>query len=114
MSVDCDEGSVCDVWRITTHTARKEHVCSACDEKIRPGDRYTVHFSVYEREVQDNVKRCARCQAIYEHLSGLMDRCGGEMPHASLKCGHTYIDRWGVEAPLEVEALAFALPGEIR
>jgi hypothetical protein len=91
--------------------ARKEQKCSACDEAIRPGDRYTKVFIVFEREVE-SLKRCARCQKIHEHLRGIEPY--EQWPDEKLKCGMEYKEHWGREPPLEIAALAFALPGDVE
>ena len=112
MSVDVE--GTCDVWQNRWQVARKPHRCDACDETIRVGNRYHYHFQIYERD-RDTVKRCARCQAIYEHLDERMSHnCGEEKPDERLNCGHEYRERWEEEPPLEVQMLAFALPGEVK
>lgn len=97
------------VYRETEHKARKAHVCCACDEAIPPGAKYTDVFLVFDGDI-DSLKRCARCQAIHEHLRNLDP---GEMwPAERLDCGEEYRQHWGHEPPLEIARLAFLLPGE--
>ena len=96
------------VWSETTVAARKEHTCSACRETIPAGARYRRHVRINEPGDRPEVwKRCARCEAIYDHLC----RTGGpydQGPEPALDCGHVYDD-----PPDDIAALAFALPGEV-
>lgn len=105
------DGDYCSVWSERWVTAKKEHTCHACDLKIEAGQRYHVTFSVFEGE-HDTTKRCARCQAIYEHLNARMRKEGdwGEYCNPTLSCGHDYRDRWDEDPPPEIAALAFWLP----
>lgn len=110
------EGDYCDVWQERVHTARKEHMCAACHETIRPGDTYHRTFSVFDGN-PDTVIRCARCQTIFEHLSTRIQdegERGEEYCNPTLNCGHEYTERWNEEPPPEIAALAFALPGEVK
>ena len=96
-------------WR----TARKDHTCSACREKIAPGQRYHRTFFVFDGEPY-TFKRCERCQAIYEHLSARI-RVEGETEEFCddrLNCGHSYTDRWDEPPPDAIAALAFWRPGD--
>jgi len=61
----------------------------------------------------DTVKRCERCEAIHAHLVDLCLYDGERWPDEQLNCGKSYEDEWG-ECPEEIQALAFALPGEIE
>jgi len=101
------------VYNETGVRARKEHTCSACHEPIRPGDLYTRVAIIFEGSVEA-LKRCARCQAIHEHLRELsLEHRDGEMwPDERLNCGQDYAEEWGGEPPPEIAALAFLLPGE--
>jgi len=103
----------CDVYENRVQTARKDHKCSACRETIRKGDKYNYHFQVFEREAA-TVKRCARCQLIFQHLEGLLSGGCDEGVDQKLNCGHSYSEVHGVEPPPEIAALAFALPGEVQ
>jgi len=109
MSVSCDGHA--DVYHEDTAKARKEHRCDACQEAIPRGVEYWRIRIIYEGRV-DSHKRCNRCQAIHEHLRGLMAGYDEEWPDERLSCGHEYSDHWGVEPPPEIAALAFALPGD--
>lgn len=102
------EGS-CEVYRDILRTAKIRHACSACSEPIHPGHRYVDHFSVFRGEIE-RVKRCMRCEAIYQHLLELSDPSEDE-PDRRLKCGHSYQDVHGSEPPEAIAALAFAPPG---
>jgi predicted RNA-binding Zn-ribbon protein involved in translation (DUF1610 family) len=101
------------VYRETPRTARVAHKCSACREAIAPGHRYTSIAIVFDGEVEA-LKRCARCQALHEHLRAKVRADGerDEWPDERLNCGHTYLDRWECEPPEDVARLAFALPGD--
>jgi hypothetical protein len=111
VSVSCDGQA--SVYRETPRTARVPHKCSACREAIAPGHRYTVIAIVFDGEVK-SLKRCARCQALHEHLRGLCRTEGDrdEWPDERLNCGHTYSEQWNREPPEEIARLAFALPGD--
>lgn len=111
MSIWAGDGMGPDVIRLSGHTARKEHRCDACGEKINPGNRYESLFQVADGEVY-TCKRCRRCCAIYDHLYDLMVSDSEELPDWELKCGHTYEERWGVRPPDSIAELAFLLPGE--
>jgi predicted RNA-binding Zn-ribbon protein involved in translation (DUF1610 family) len=106
MSMEID--GVCEVYRDTLRTAKIQHTCSACKEPIRPGDRYVDHFSIFCDE-KEYVKRCMRCETIYQHLLALSG--SDDAPDRSLNCGHSYRDIHGSEPPEEIAALAFAPPG---
>jgi hypothetical protein len=111
MSHHCDEHY--SVYNERNVVARKPHTCSACHETIAPGHAYTRVFIVWDGQI-DVVLRCARCQAIHEHLREVCeDKSGGEMwPAEELNCGQEYREHWGVDPPPEIAALAFLLPGE--
>ncbi len=51
-----------EVWRETNRTARKEHRCSCCQRGIYPGERYMVHFSVFEGSATSE-KCCGQCES---------------------------------------------------
>jgi len=99
-----------DVYDECPVTARIEHECSACDEKIRTGSIYYRVRIVYEGTAK-TIKRCDRCQAIHVHLRELGN--GNTWPEERLDCGLDYGEEWG-ELPKEVEVLAFAFPGETQ
>lgn len=52
----------CDVWQETPRKARKEHVCTSCDGKIQTGERYLVHFSIFDGSICHG-KLCSACEA---------------------------------------------------
>ncbi len=113
MSVDVD--GCWDAWSENTRRARKDHECDACDCVIRRGDLYVVHSFVYEHTAS-SVKRCLRCDAIYQHLVELFreKRISDEAPDVRLDCGHEYRERWGVDPPPELAELAFMTPEEVQ
>ena len=53
----------CEVWRETKRRARKPHVCDCCEGRIRVGEQYVSHFSVFEGEATTE-KMCAKCEAM--------------------------------------------------
>jgi len=111
MSMSCDDGEPVDVYRVKQVIARKTHQCDACLEPtIIPGKLYTSIGVVWEGTAE-TIKRCPRCQTIYEHLRKLCPR--GEVPDDRLNCGHEYQERWEVEPPEDIAALAFWLPGDM-
>lgn len=104
MSVSCDDGW-CSVHSEKYTTARKKHKCTACGGTILPGHIYVKTFAIFEGE-PNSVKRCGRCETIYTHLQGMMQH-SDEAPAWALDCGHEYWERWGVDPPPEIAALAF-------
>jgi hypothetical protein len=109
MSVPYDEAA--DVYSEREPKARKEHMCCACKETIRVGDKYSRTAVIYDRSARTYI-RCLRCQRIHEHLRTLGD---GELwPDERLACGEEYTEHWGKEPPDAIAALAFALPGETK
>lgn len=112
MSVSCDGAA--DIYEQRTRKARKEHECEACGGHIRPGDTYTRETMLYDGR-WDNTTRCARCQLIFEHLVTMIrsgDGFGEEWPDSRLNCGHEYRERWEVDPPAWLAALAFWMPGD--
>lgn len=109
MSHTIDE--VYKVYCETLRVAAKDHVCSACTERIRKGDEYFTISIIDADSSAESLKRCARCQKIHKHLRSLDP---GELwPDEQLNCGEGYREHWQVDPPAEIAALAFALPGEI-
>lgn len=51
----------CEVWQERKVTARKDHRCSCCGGRIRAGEVYVRHFSVFEGDVSAE-KSCAACE----------------------------------------------------
>lgn len=111
MSVDID--GTCSVWEQRQHRARKQHCCDACGETIRIGDVYTAHFDVFEGETR-SVKRCARCEIIYQHLLKRCEDPNVSAPDLKLNCGHDYEEVHGVPPPDDIARLAFMTQDEIQ
>jgi hypothetical protein len=111
MSVSCDGRA--DVFQEYRRKARKRHVCDACNGAIRPGDLYNLEDVLYEGRWSHTV-RCARCQLIFEHLVVMCREHGDseEWPDPELDCGHEYRERWEVDPPAWLAALAFWVPGD--
>jgi hypothetical protein len=107
---DCDGSFAVD--RTSKHRARKEHKCCACRGVISRGELYSYSFTVFDGEASE-LRRCARCDVIYDHLYELMKDSSGEFPAWDLNCGHSYSDRWGEEPPSEIARLAFMTPAEV-
>lgn len=109
MSHSCDEYYT--LYNETSRRARKPHACDACRETIPPRAVYWRVFTVFDGDATLYV-RCSRCQAIHLHLREKCAASGSDMwPDERLACGLKYEDEWG-ELPEEIEALAFALPGD--
>src|SRR5690349_3319646 len=101
MSIDTCDGEPCVVWDRRKRRARKEHVCECCNETIERGHLYATHFMVYDG-TQEFIKRCLRCEVIYDALEQKMrdeGTYGDEAPDPRLNCGHTYEEQWGVSPP---------------
>jgi hypothetical protein len=98
----CDADEYCDVQVESEHVARKSHRCCACGEAIEPGQRYHRTFTVFDG-VTEVFKHCARCWVMLVAIS----RRTREPVDFKLNCGEVWED-----PPPEVEALAFALPGD--
>lgn len=105
------------MWERTKRRARKDHTCECCHEVIPRGHRYATHFLVYDGTT-DYIKRCLRCDAIYDALEAKMKAAKTygyeEVPDVRLNCGDTYLERWGVDPPPELARLAFMTPAEIQ
>jgi hypothetical protein len=123
VSFDADGCEPYSVYNEHQRRARKDHRCSACQAVvIRRGDLYKDIRTVFEGEAE-TIKRCARCEALYQHLKGLgqrtVTRADGStyqvthfVPAEKLDCGNSYQDEWERDPPPEIAALAFWLPGE--
>lgn len=109
----CDLADPCDIWDGTWPRARKSHSCQACAETIEPGHLYHRLASLYEGQ-WDHWKHCRRCWAIFEAIVDKFrdDGAGPVAVDLGLDCGESWKDVFG-DVPPEVEALAFALPGEV-
>lgn len=107
------DGDCASVASTEWRTARKEHRCHACREKIRPGQKYHYTFVVFDG-APDVTKRCERCQAIFAHLNERICKEGDteEFCDDSLNCGHTYQQRWDEPPPEWLAALALWRPGD--
>jgi hypothetical protein len=111
MSVDAGD-EYAEVWNEGYHRARKEHKCSACSETIRRGDLYSYTFSVFDGNT-DTVKRCARCETMYQALL-VLHRGGETTVDPELKCGHIFEEVFEKEPPPELARLAFMTPAEMQ
>ncbi len=116
MSVSVD--GVCPVYNETTPKARRrkngrEWQCCACHDTIPRGHRYSRTATLYDGSWTTYI-RCLRCQRIHEHLRDKMAGSWDEWPDEDLNCGHEYSDRWDVEPPPEIAALAFMTAQEAQ
>jgi hypothetical protein len=105
----CGDSEAPTVFAESDRRARKPHRCDCCHEAIAPGQRYGNTFGVWDGNAS-TIKRCSRCQAIYDHLCALP----GDSEYSvalRLDCGRTYEEEWGA-MPLAAQELAFLLPGE--
>lgn len=112
MSQSCDGQA--DIYEQRTRKARKAHECEACELPIRPGDTYTRETMLFDGRWENTV-RCARCQMIFEHLVTMCRSGDGfeeEWPDSRLNCGHEYRERWGIDPPAWLAALAFWMPSD--
>lgn len=75
------DGDRPDVYRETTHTARKPHKCIECSRVIAPGERYSSAFMLYEGH-PSTFKTCAHCMVGQAWLS---ENCGGIMHHGLIE-----------------------------
>ncbi len=98
------------VYNEEARAARKAHRCVACRETIAAGHRYTT-IAIVEDGRGRTIKRCARCQAIHEHLRDL-GRHSDMWPDERLDCGEEYSEHWGKAPPEHIAALAFWRPGD--
>jgi hypothetical protein len=105
-----------DVETESYHKARKEHVCCACGETIRKGDRYRKTFVVFEGDV-DTYKHCLRCATLMDAISKRIrdgERNYEEAVAWELDCGHTWQENFDEEPPEEIARLAFLTPDEMQ
>lgn len=100
-----------EVYRERERKARKPHHCAACREPIPPGHRYFTIFILFDGAAE-TLKRCARCQAIHEHLRELSP--GDMWPDERLNCGEEYEEHWGIAPPDAVAELAFLTAEEMQ
>lgn len=87
-------------WR----RANREHVCFACEETIRKGDRHHYHTGRFEGEWH-SFRHCARCWGMIDHLGG---RVEGPV-QLDLNCGEVWEN-----PPDDVAALAFMTRDEMQ
>lgn len=114
MSVDVASGEPVDVNQETRRRARKDHICDACKGTISRTHFYIRHTVIFYGEVE-TIKRCLRCQVIYEALCKLHRELGEETaPAWRLDCGDTFEDVFGTEPPPELARLAFLTPEEMQ
>lgn len=101
----------CDVYDSRDVVARKDHACMACHETIASGHTYRKTDSLYDGS-WEHWKHCLRCWAIFDAIQDAMrDAYGPIAIEPGLDCGERWEDNFGPPPP-EVEALAFALPGD--
>lgn len=114
MSVDCFDGEPIDVDQEVTRRARKEHICDACRGTIPRTHFYIRHTVIWDGGVEV-IKRCLRCQAIYEELCKLHHQeCEDTAPAWRLDCGDTFRDVFDRDPPPELARLAFLTPEEAQ
>lgn len=98
-------------YQVSMRRARKAHRCSACEETIPRGHVYSYTFGVWDGN-PDAIKRCLKCEAIYEHL---LDVCDSDEPPACyLDCGHSYEDVHDEPPPDWLVGVAMSTPGEMQ
>jgi len=105
---DCDDDFRSDSFR----RARIQHICYACRETIRPGDRYH-HYVCKSDGGFTTTAHCLRCWAICKALW----QNGAEAIDMSLNCGHTWEEAEhsdGKPPPPEVARLAFLTRDEAQ
>lgn len=112
MSVDIYDCEPLTIDRTTRHRARKEWKCCACHGTILRGELYTYSFTIFDGDTSE-LRRCARCDAIYEHLCEMHKGQSEAWPAWDLNCGHTYQDNFGKEPPPEIARLAFMSAAEV-
>lgn len=78
---------------------------------IQSGDVYSLTTSLYAG-TWETVKRCARCEAMYQHLVSIDDSGWDWGIQRDLGCGHSYEYAHDREPPPHVQALAFWRPGD--
>ena len=108
----CDSADSCDVWDVTHPVARKAHKCLACDETIEPGHMYHRTAMLFDGQ-WDHMLHCTRCHRIFIAIQGKNHAEGNGVVaiDPELDCGESWVDLFG-EPPIEIQALAFMLPGE--
>lgn len=113
---DLESDGLCPVWDEVHRRARKPHECTACGETIPAGVTYRRTATLYDGH-WETFKHCARCEAMVDAIKATLVRQGNgayfttETLH--LNCGESWRSAFGFDAPPEIEALAFMLPGEV-
>lgn len=105
----CD-GERPSAWSETWRTARKEHRCCSCNERIRAGQRYHYCGGVWDG-TGASYKHCARCWTLFH---ALVNYSGEESVDLLLDCGETWDSLYGEPPPEELAALAFLTPAEAQ
>ena len=62
---DFDVDEYCELWRETTHRARKVHQCSCCEGAINKGSSYKKIFTIFDGHVSSE-KVCILCEEAAE------------------------------------------------
>lgn len=95
--------------------ARKHHVCTACGDDIRVGDKYSYTSLVAEGSVEV-IKRCMRCEYIYRTLRNDLaaGRLDGEYVCPALDCGHRYEETHSGPMPDHLARIAFMSLDELQ
>jgi hypothetical protein len=105
----CDfDGNYCRAWNEKVRTARRAHTCCACREPIKAGERYHFLSGVWSDSGPDSFKHCLRCWVMYRAAAKRARENGDDGAEILLDCGVIWEN-----PPPEIEALAFALPGEV-
>jgi hypothetical protein len=105
---DLDSEPVRVVGTSRTVRARRGWTCCACAEGITNGAEYRCHSSLYEGSWSYD-RQCLRCHSMWWAIATK----AGEPVAYALDCGTTWLEAFSEDPPLEVAALAFALPGEV-
>ncbi len=113
MSIDCTDGEPIVRDSTTQRRARKDHKCSCCGETIPRTHIYFRHFLIWGG-TSDTIKRCARCQTLYEALVKSHPDDQETAVALRLDCGHSYVDVYDEAPPSELERLAFMTPAEMQ
>jgi hypothetical protein len=94
-----------------TH-ARKTHHCEACDDGIKPGDKYvrTVCLADGGDSNFEHYKHCLRCWSVLRHVRTARPE---DSIAWALDCGEDWRDTIG-EIPADLLALAFMTRAEVQ
>lgn len=97
----------------TRRKARKEHLCDACDNVIKPGHYYMRIYTVFDG-CSDTIIRCGSCETTHVHLTELCRESDDDMwPSERLDCGESYKGHWEREPPPEIAALPFLIGDDV-